>query len=210
MRIGASLRWAAVTAFVLAAAGPATAQQPAGGGAPAPDAQVGFERRQQLSPQDELAQADQAIARMDQASNAVRHQLEAARQARDVVKTLCLNDKLSQIDVASRSAKDRQTALQASVARNDAELSNHEFTIMTVLKQRAEQLAAEANQCLGEEVAFVGQTQVTPSYPEGLPSPEETSAYPGGEVMPIGGPPVGQGGAPPPPIPPPVCVSCKM
>ena len=106
MRIGASLRWAAITAFVLAAAGPATAQQPAGG-APAPDAQVGFERRQQLSPQEELAQADQAIARMDQASNAVRHQLEAARQARDVVKTLCLNDKLSQIDVAARSGRSR-------------------------------------------------------------------------------------------------------
>ena len=124
MRIGASLRWAAITAFVLAAAGPATAQQPAGGagaGAPAPDAQVGFERRQQLSPQDELAQADQGIARMDQASNAVRHQLEAARQARDVVKTLCLNDKLSQIDVAARSGRDRQAALQAAVQRNDVE-----------------------------------------------------------------------------------------
>jgi len=177
MRIGASLRWAAITAFVLAAAGPATAQQPAGGGAPAPDAQVGFERRQQLSPQDELAQADQAIARMDQASNAVRHQLEAARQARDVVKTLCLNDKLSQIDVAARSGRDRQAALQAAVQRNDAELANHEYAILTVLRQRAEQLSAEANQCIGEEVAFVGQTEVTTQINPNLPI-EDTAYYP--------------------------------
>ncbi len=192
MRIGASLRWAAITAFVLAAAGPATAQQPAAGGAPAPDAQVGFERRQQLSPQDELAQADQAIARMDQASNAVRHQLEAARQARDVVKSLCLNDKLSQIDVAARSGRDRQAALQAAVQRNDAELANHEFAILTVLRQRAEQLSAEANQCIGEEVAFVGQTQVTTQINPNLPN-EETASYP--EVP----PPVV---LPPPPVSP--------
>jgi hypothetical protein len=39
-----------------------------------------------------------------------------------VVKSLCLSDKLSQIDVATRSARDRQTALQAAAQRNDAEL----------------------------------------------------------------------------------------
>lgn len=194
MRIGASLRWAAVTAFVLAAAGPATAQQSAAPGAPAPDAQVGFERRQQLSPQEELTQADQAIARMDQASSAVRHQLEAARQARDVVKTLCLNDKLSQIDVATRTAKDRQSALQAAVQRNDTELANHEFTILTVLRQRAEQLTAEANQCIGEEVAFVGATEVTTEVNPDLPSGDLTTQYPPPE--------------PPPFSNPPVCVSC--
>ncbi len=184
MRIGASLRWAAITAFVLAAAGPATAQQPAAPAAPSPDAQVGFERRQQLSPQEELAQADQAISRMDQASNAVRHQLEAARQARDVVKTLCLNDKLSQIDVAARSGRDRQAALQAAVQRNDAELANHEFAILTVLRQRAEQLSAEANQCIGEEVAFVGQTEVTTQVNPNLPA-EETASYPPLEIPPV-------------------------
>ena len=189
MRIGASLRWVAVTAFVLAAAGPATAQQPAGTAAvPAPDAQVGFERRQQLSPQEELAQADQAIGRMDQASNAVRHQLEAARQARDVVKTLCLNDKLSQIDVAARSGRDRQAALQSAVQRNDVELANHEFAILTVLRQRAEQLSAEANQCIGEEVAFVGQTEVHTEINPNLPS-EDTTPYPPIEIPPVVVPP---------------------
>jgi hypothetical protein len=183
-----SVGWAAaVAALLLGAAGSATAQ----GGAPAgnADAQVGFQRKQTLSPQDELAQADAILTRMDQASGTVRRQLERARTARDVVKSLCLNDKLSQIDVASRSAKDRQTALQAAVSRSDAELSNHEFTIMTVLRQRAEQLTAEANQCLGEEVAFVGQTQVTTDINPNLPI-EETSTYPSEPGMPpVSGPP---------------------
>jgi len=175
--LGASLRWFAVGAVVLAASGPATADpQPSGGtggGNPA-SPQLGFEKRPQLSPQEELAQADAILARMNQAATTVRRQLDTARQARDIVKSLCLSDKLSQIDVASRSARDRQAALQASAQRSDVELSNHEFTMLTVLRQRTEQLTAEANQCLGEELSFVGQTQVEPHYPD-LPTEETTT-----------------------------------
>jgi len=189
MRAAASVRWVAVTALVLGVTGSATAQSgSAGGVGGAGDAQVGFDRRVQLSTEDELVQADSILTRLDQSSGAVRRQLERARTARDVVKSLCLNDKLSQIDVAGRTAKDRQGALQAAVQRGDVELANHEFTIMTVLRQRAEQLVAEANQCLGEEVAFVGQTQVTAEINPNLPA-EDTTMYPDETGMFISGPP---------------------
>jgi hypothetical protein len=189
----ATWRGIAVGALVLVAAGSATAQQPAGRPAQdAQNAQVGFERRAQLSPQEELTQAEVAVSRMEQAATTVRHQLEAARIARDVVKTLCLNDKLSQIDVATRSARDRQASLQSAVQRSDVEMGNHEFTVLTVLRQRAEQLSAEANQCIGEEVAFVGQTQVTMSYDQSLPS--DTTLYPSTDPTLISAPPA--------------CVSC--
>jgi hypothetical protein len=184
MRIHATLRWAAVTALVLAAAGPATAQP-----APAGDGQVGFEQKQQLSLQDELSQADQIISHMDQGAGTVRRQLEAARAARDVVKTLCLNDKLSQLDVATRSARDRQTALQAAVQRNDKELSDHQFTVLTEHRRRSEQLAAEANQCIGEEVSFVGQTQVTVQVDPNIPNTDTTTVDPTQNPMPVYTPP---------------------
>ena len=184
-------------ALVLGAAGSATAQQPAGGGAAggaggastsSSEGQVGFQRTPQLSPQEELSQANSILSRMDQAAGTVRRQLEQARAARDVVKTLCLNDKLSQIDVAIRSARDRQAALQAAAQRNDSELANHEFTILTVLRQRAEQLNAEANQCIGEEVAFVGATQVTTQIEPGLPTGDMTE-YPPTDPTLVTGPP---------------------
>src|SRR5579872_6700825 len=159
MRLLTTLRWFAATACVLGVAGSATAQSAGAGGSA--DAQVGFQRTQTLSVQDEVSQAEQMISHMDQSSGTVRHQLEAARAARDVVKTLCLNDKLSQIDVATRSARDRQSSLQAAAQRNDAELAGHEFAIITEHRRRADQLTAEANQCIGEEVAFVGQTQIS-------------------------------------------------
>ena len=189
MRIQATLRWTAVTAFVLAAAGPATAQSAGGTANGSADAQVGFQRTQKLAPADELAQADAIIAHMDQSSNTVRRQLESARAARDVVKTLCLNDKLSQIDVATRSARDRQAALQAAVQRNDAELADHQFTVLTEHRRRAEQLTAEANQCIGEEVAFVGQTQVTVQVDPNIPNTDTTTVDPNQNPIPVYTPP---------------------
>ena len=187
MGIRATLKWIATVSFVFGAAGSATAQ-PAGGD-PA-GAQVGFERRPQLSPQEELTQADAILARIDAAAGTVRRQLEAARAARDVVRTLCLNDKLSQVDVAIRSARDRQQALQAAVRSNDVEMANHEFTILTVLNQRAVQQGAQANQCIGEEYAFVGQTQVTAEQDPNLPGENTTDFPPPADGALIPAPPI--------------------
>jgi hypothetical protein len=179
MGLRVSLKWVGAAACVVGLGGTALAQsgtQPGAGGA---TSQVGFERKVQLTPQEELQQADSILSRMDSTATAVRHLLDSARQARDVVKSLCLSDKLSQVDVAGRSAKDRDVALQAAAQRNDSELANHEFTILTVLRQRVEQLSAEANQCIGEEVAFIGQTQVTTEVDPTLPGTgEENTGFP--------------------------------
>jgi len=189
MRLRSTLRWVAVTACVLGAAGSATAQS-AGGAA---SATVGFEQKQNLSVTDEVSQAEQMIAHMDQSSATVRRQLEAARAARDVVKTLCLNDKLSQIDVAVRSARDRQASLQAAAQRNDAELAGHEFAIVSEHRRRSDQITAEANQCIGEEVAFVGQTQISVVIDPNVPTGGDMTAFPPSDITPV---PI----TPPPPV----------
>ncbi|MGA3124287.1 MAG: hypothetical protein ABSF69_26310 [Polyangiaceae bacterium] len=193
IRLGAGIRWGAVALLVLAA-GTAAAQN-----GTAPSAQVGFEAHPRLSLQDELVQSNAIIARIDQAAGVVRRQLDAARQARDVVKSLCLSDKLSQVDVAGRSTKDRQASLQAAVQRGDTELANHEFTIMSVLRQRVEQLTAEANQCLGAEVAFTGQTQIITEINPNLPGTGEDNT----EFPPLGAPPAIVTTPPP-------CTSCVL
>jgi Spy/CpxP family protein refolding chaperone len=174
-------KWLSVVAVVAALAVPAGAQTggaaPAGG-AGAADGQVGFQKRANLSPQQELAESDSQISRMETAGAAVRRQLEQARAARDVVKTLCLNDKLSQVDVAVRSAKDRRQSLQLAVGRNDTELSHHEYTILTVLRQRVEQLTAEANQCIGEEAVLLGDSKITWTVDPTLPDDDGTGYDP--------------------------------
>ena len=191
MRARSSLKWLFVVGtFAYVASAGAQTPPPA---APAPaagagsDAQVGFQRKTQLTPQEQVVESQKHLARMEAAGAGVRKMLEEARKQRDVVKTLCLNDKLSQIDVAIRSGRDRRQQLQAAVGRNDVELSNHEFTILTVLRQRVEQLVAEANQCIGEESAFIGDTKTTVVIDPGI-APDETP-YPDTNPTLIVGPP---------------------
>lgn len=164
---------------LLVGTGIAAAQ--AGGGAAPADAQAGVARQVTLSPQEQVAQADAFVQRMESTRSSVRRQLETARTQRDVVKVLCLNDKLNQIDVAIRSARERKQALEAAAARNDADLASHEFTILTVLRQRADQLTAEANQCIGEEGVSIDEAAVNVTV-EDIPK-EDPSEYPATDVV---------------------------
>jgi hypothetical protein len=178
MRLSSKFKWIAGVVAIAALTVPALAQTDAAGAGGAGGGQVAFQKQQQLSPQQQLAEADSQVSRMELAAGNVRRQLETARAARDVVKTLCLNDKLSQIDVATRSAKDRRQSLQLAVTRNDSELGNHEFTILTVLRQRSEQLTAEANQCIGEEATLIGEAKVTTTIDPTLPPDDDTEYNP--------------------------------
>jgi hypothetical protein len=189
MLLRSKLKWIIGAAVLGVAAGAGAQTGGTGTVSGGADAQVGFQRRTSLSPQQEMAEGDVAIARMEQGSSTVRKMLEQARTTRDVVKTLCLNDKLNQIDVAVRSARDRKTALQAAASRNDQELSNHEFNILTVLRQRAEQLTAEANQCIGEEAAFIGATNVVQTIDPTLPPTDDTQ-YPPTDNTIVSAPPL--------------------
>ena len=165
---------------LLVGTGIAAAQ--AGGAAPQPpDASAGVARQVTLSPQEQVAQAEGFVSRMESTRNSVRRQLETARTQRDVVKVLCLNDKLNQIDVAIRSAKERKQALEAAAQRNDADLASHEFTILGVLRQRSDQLTAEANQCIGEEGVSIDEAAVNVTI-EDLPK-EDPSEYPSSDIV---------------------------
>lgn len=163
-----------VAGVAIAQGGPPAGQTPPGG---AGDVNGALQRQVALSPQEQLAQADGDMARMEQSRSNVRRQLMEAREQRDVVKTLCLNDKLTQLNVAISSAQERRDALAAAVKRGDGDLANHEFTIMSVLRQRSDQLSTEANQCVGEEVGVVGQSSVTSTVDPNLPE-EDPSEYP--------------------------------
>jgi hypothetical protein len=136
-----------------------------------------------LSPQEMLNEANADLARMVASSGTVRRQLEKARTSRDVVKTLCLNDKLSQVDVTTRSAQDRVSAMQSSIAQGDVEGARHHYSIFKAHAQHAQQVGAEANQCVGEEYAFLGATQVTTEIDEALPDGEELTLLSDGTVI---------------------------
>ncbi|MDI1449612.1 hypothetical protein [Polyangium sp. 6x1] len=153
---------------LLVAAGIASAQAQ-GAPPPPPDTNAGLQRQVTLTPAQQLQETDTYLARMESARSVVRRLLEEARAQRDVVKTLCLNDKLNQIDVTLRSARERRQSLDLAVKRDDADLSSHEFTILGVLRQRVEQLTAEANQCIGKDADILGETSTVTQIDPGIP-----------------------------------------
>ncbi len=190
MRIPSTMKWALVVGLVALAAGTAAAQPGGGGGNNGSNnGQVPFQKKTTLSPEEQLAEGNKHIARMEGAGAGVRKMLAEARKQRDVVKTLCINDKVSQVDVAIRSGKERQSQLGDAVKRKDVDLSSHHYTIITVLRQRTEQLVAEANQCIGEESAFVGDTKTTVQIDPQIPPDEAPYPVPPTDPIVVIGPP---------------------
>lgn len=134
-----------------------------------------------LSPPQQLVVGKQSYEHMQQAQGIVRASLEQARAARDVVKTLCLTDKLNQMDVATRTAHDRVGSLASAVEANDTDRSRHEVMIVLALRDRVDQLAKEANQCIGEELGFIGQSELKVDIDPNIPdnNPDQLGADPG-------------------------------
>jgi hypothetical protein len=143
-------------------------------------ASVQTEREVDLNPEQQLGMAREFMGKMEKGATTVRTMLEQAQAARDVVKAMCLRDKLMQIDVAKRSARDRVLTLQSAVDAKDKDRSRHEFMIMQVLRDRVEQLVKEANQCIGEELGFIGESQVTAQVSPDIPdnNPDELGSDP--------------------------------
>lgn len=156
---------------------------------------VGLQKPVNLSFDDMQKQGEGAVARIEMTGATVRRMLEKARSDRDVIKTLCLNDKLTQVDVTLRSARERFESLRGAIGRRDQELSSHEFQILQVYRGRADRLNSEAQLCIGNDLVIVGQTNVTTSIETGIP--DDPVGVPTDPTVPV---------LPPPPV----CSSCTL
>ncbi|MEZ4224096.1 MAG: hypothetical protein R3B13_24320 [Polyangiaceae bacterium] len=151
--------WASAIAASVVAAMSVAGAQPAGDGQQVPE--LNTQQAESLSLEQMKKLVLDYLVAMNQDSSTIRRMLSEAREKRDVVKVLCLDDKLNQADVATRSARDRQPNLDAAAKSGDKDQGKHEFTVIQTLRERVKSLVAEANQCIGEETGFVGDTEVT-------------------------------------------------
>lgn len=138
----------------------------------APSGTVADHSSADMTPQEQLGRARELVTGIERAAASIQRQLQAARKDRDVVRVLCLNDKLNQVDVALRSAQDRIGALDAAAQRQDTDRSRHEYTVLWVLAERVRVLVGESNQCIGEETGYVGDAEVSVSIDPNLPDGE--------------------------------------
>lgn len=146
---------------------------------------VSFNKPLTLSTDEMVQAADVAVARGQQSEQQVQKQLQVARQERDVVKVLCLSDKLNQMDVAYRAMSQRNTSLKSAAVGRDTELSQHEYRVILVFQDRISMLVTEAHQCIGQEAAFVGMAQtLTTVEPNFVDIPVRPATPPGDHGIP--------------------------
>jgi hypothetical protein len=109
--------------------------------------------------------------------------LDEARRDKDIMRANCLNRKLTEVNANVRNVEQRTKGLQDAVAGNDTGRRNHEFTVLSVLSQKLDQLDREAAQCLGQSVYEPGASQVIttiPDYADRLGDPTDPTGVPPG------------------------------
>jgi len=134
------------------------------------DAEIPSARQANLSGPEQMREGGRIVESMTTMRRRVSDMLDRSRQERDIIKVNCLNDKLTQIDVTLRSAREHQDLLQTAVGINNDGQRNHEYALLTIFRQRAESLEAEARQCIGEEAGGFGEgttisVRVNPNIP---------------------------------------------
>jgi hypothetical protein len=124
------------------------------------EADLPVRERVQLSPADQLTEAQTIEERGTAISRRVLGMLDEARRERDIIRVTCLNDKLTQINAHLRTLQSRRENLQEAVNTGDESRRNHEYTVITVLGQHFRTLEQEANACIGQDIFETGTTRV--------------------------------------------------
>lgn len=127
-----------------------------------------------LTTQEMISQAREYQQGMGQVLKRIQVLQETARKQKDIIKLNCVQDKLVQARVNVGIADQALTSLQENVARADEGGRTHEFTRLTIINQKVTVLGAEAENCVGEDLSFVGATridvEVDPSVPKDDPT----------------------------------------
>ena len=127
-------------------------------------------------------------ATMDASRKTLKTQLRDARSGSDVVKTLCLEDKLNQVDTAISSATVHRDSLERLFKAPDSPAGmSHELLMLGVLKERVAMVMADANQCLGNETGFIGEAEVIVEIDENIAKIEPTVTGGSNGVVPYTG-----------------------
>jgi hypothetical protein len=143
---------------------PAAAQTPTGG-------------PETLSDPQKLKRAEDHLERMRAVLNQVIKNLEEARDEKDVVKMNCVNEKLTQVKGLLKVSELAALELKEAAARRMSDAADHEYTKVSIARQRVEQLQAEAQQCVGSIVGTGDETIVVVEEPEDIRKELDIAQY---------------------------------
>lgn len=127
---------------------------------PLKSGEIGSVRLPVLTNEDKLSFAESALRRAGQLAERLSKMLDEARREKDIMRANCINRKLTEVNANTRNVEQRQRALRDAIAIGDDARAGHEYTVITVLSQKLEQLDQEATQCLGQSVFEPGASHI--------------------------------------------------
>lgn len=86
--------------------------------------------------------------------------LAGARASKDIVQLNCVNEKLTQVKGLLKISEQASLQMYEAIASAANDLVNHEYTKVVVAHQKSQVLRAEAEQCVGENSVYSGDTSV--------------------------------------------------
>ena len=184
MRLGRSALVALMVTGALGGIGFVAAQDAAGEQGTDAAGEVTARRRADLSPAEQIAEAQRIQERSVALSRRVTSMLDEARREGDVIRVTCLDDKLTQINAHRRTLADRVESLQTATQVGDEGRRNHEFTVITVLDTNLSELERAASECIGQDLYETGNTRVTTTIDPSTPDedPGNVPEVPGVDV----------------------------
>ena len=136
---------------------------------------IDFRKTVNLTAQETVGQSKKYQQRMREIQTHIETLQEQAKKRKDIVKLNCVNDKLLRVKghlmVINQSMQD----LNASISRGDDAGRQHEFTRATILYQKVLVLATESENCIGEDVSYIGATRVDVEIDPSIPTVDPTA-----------------------------------
>jgi hypothetical protein len=171
---------ALATAALLAGGGYLSAQ---GGAADLPEVSIPTEEEiDSLSPAQMRERVREMISAMQGIHERTVELQSVAREARDVIRLNCVNDKLLQVKQLLNIAETSRNDLIEAIAASDDAARGHHFTQVAISYENVVALQGEAEGCVGEETVFLGPTEVQVTGPDIIDDPTAEDPFPDFEI----------------------------
>jgi hypothetical protein len=157
------------------AQGPAPAPiAPPSTATPGAPADVSVKQRPTLTPEEMVNQSREYAKNMADVLKRIQTLQDQAKREKDIIRLNCVTDKVVQVRVNMSIAEQSMASLQEAVTRADEGERTHEFTRLTIVNQKVQVLGAEAENCIGEDLSFVGATKVDIEIDPNIPQYDPT------------------------------------
>ena len=160
---------------------------PAPGTPPAGAVDLSVKQRTTLTPAEMVNQSKEYFKGMGDVVKRIQTLQDQAKREKDIIRLNCVTDKLVLARVNVNIAEQSMASMQESIARNDEGEETHQFTRLTIVNQKVTVLGAEAENCIGEDLSFVGATRVDVEVDPNIPQYDPTQ--PGSPFVDITRPP---------------------